>query len=62
VLAVHPKAPLFCGVDNADHGLNPGLAKVLMKNLADWVLTSPHERVCVSKKIDAKFADSDQLI
>ena len=44
VLAVHPKAPLFCAVDNADHGLNPGLAKVLMKNFADWVLSSPHER------------------
>jgi len=23
VLAAHPKAPSFCAVDNADHGLNP---------------------------------------
>ena len=44
VLAVHPKAPLFCAVDNADHGLNPGLAKVLMENFADWVLSSGHQR------------------
>ena len=41
VLAAHPKAPLFCAVDNADHGLNPGLAKVLMENFADWVLEQP---------------------
>ena len=44
VLAAHPKAPLFCAVDNFDHGLNPGLAKALMKNFAEWVLSSPHER------------------
>jgi len=44
VLAVHPNAPLFCAVDNADHGLNPGLAKSLMENFADWLLTSGHPR------------------
>ena len=44
VLAVHPKAPLFCAVDNADHGLNPGLAKALMENFANWVLGSKHQR------------------
>lgn len=44
VLAVHPKAPLFCAVDNADHGLNPGLAKVLMENFADWLLSSRYPR------------------
>ena len=44
VLAAHPTAPLFCAVDNADHGLNPGLAKALMKNFADWVLSSPYQR------------------
>ncbi len=43
-LAAHPKAPLFCAVDNADHGLNPGLAKVLMENFAEWVLASGHPR------------------
>jgi hypothetical protein len=44
VLAVHPKAPLFRAVDNADHWLNPGLAKAVVKNFADWVLSSPHDR------------------
>jgi predicted ATPase len=44
VLAVHPKAPLFCAVDNADHGLNPGLATALIKDFADWVLSAPHQR------------------
>ena len=44
VLAVHPKAPAFCAVDNADHGLNPGLASVLMKHLAEWLLASKVQR------------------
>jgi energy-coupling factor transporter ATP-binding protein EcfA2 len=43
VLAAHPNAPLFCAVDNADHGLNPGLAKVLMENFADWLLSAGHQ-------------------
>ena len=44
VLSVHPRAPLFCAVDNADHGLNPGLATVLMKCFAEWVLSSRDQR------------------
>ena len=44
VLAVHPKAPSFCAVDNADHGLNPGLATALMNKFASWVLSSKIER------------------
>jgi len=44
VLAAHPEAPLFCAVDNADHGLNPGLAKALMEKFADWVLKSKPQR------------------
>lgn len=44
VLAAHPKAPSFFAVDNADHGLNPGLAKVLMEHFADWVLRSQDQR------------------
>ncbi len=40
VLAAHPKAPLFCAIDNADHGLNPGLAKSLMQHFAAWLLES----------------------
>jgi len=44
VLAVHPKAPSFCAVDNADHGLNPGLATALMKQFSDWVLQGKDQR------------------
>lgn len=44
VLAAHPKAPPFFAVDNADHGLNPGLATVLMKKFAEWVLCSNDQR------------------
>ncbi len=44
VLAVHPKAPSFCAIDNADHGLNPGLATALMKKFASWVLSSNIQR------------------
>lgn len=40
VLAAHPQAPSFCAVDNADHGLNPGLAKALTSRFADWLLRS----------------------
>jgi hypothetical protein len=43
-LATHPKAPSFCAVDNADHGLNPGLATVLMKHFSDWILNSKDKR------------------
>jgi energy-coupling factor transporter ATP-binding protein EcfA2 len=44
VIAVHPKAPLFCALDNADHGLNPGLATAVMKKFSNWVLNSSHQR------------------
>jgi len=44
VLASHPQAPSFCAVDNADHGLNPGLATALMKRLAGWILAAKDNR------------------
>jgi energy-coupling factor transporter ATP-binding protein EcfA2 len=44
VLAAHPQAPSFCAVDNADHGLNPGLATALMTHFADWILNSKDNR------------------
>lgn len=44
VLAAHPKAPAFFAVDNADHGLNPGLATELMKHFSDWVLSGENPR------------------
>lgn len=36
VLAGHPSTPRLCAVDNADHGINPRLARALMKCLCDW--------------------------
>ncbi|MBP7125457.1 AAA family ATPase [Myxococcota bacterium] len=44
VLALHPKAPRFLAVDNADHGLNPRLARRLMSCLCRWVLELAPER------------------
>jgi predicted ATPase len=44
VLAAHPRAPSFCAVDNADHGLNPGLATALTEYFADWILRANDQR------------------
>ncbi len=44
VLATHPKAPAFFAVDNADHGLNPALAKRLMQRLSEWLLARTDAR------------------
>ncbi len=41
VIAGHPDSPRFCAVDNADHGLNPRLARSLMRCLCDWYLDAP---------------------
>ena len=38
ILAIHPSAPRFLAIDNADHGLNPRLAKSLFERLCKWVL------------------------
>ncbi len=39
VLAAHPQSPELLAIDNADHGLNPGLAKRLMTAFSDWILS-----------------------
>ena len=44
VLAAHPDSPHFFAVDNADHGLNPRLAKSLFKLLCGWILDGPETR------------------
>jgi predicted ATPase len=44
VLAAHQASPHFFAVDNADHGLNPRLAKALFKMLCGWILDSPEAR------------------
>jgi energy-coupling factor transporter ATP-binding protein EcfA2 len=44
IIAAHPNSPSFCAVDNADHGLNPGLATALIKYFSEWVLQSKDDR------------------
>jgi energy-coupling factor transporter ATP-binding protein EcfA2 len=44
VLAAHPRCPQICAVDNADHGLNPRLARDLFRNICDWYISSPYSR------------------
>ncbi len=44
VLAGHDLSPALCAVDNADHGLNPRLARALMGKLCDWYLNAPQQR------------------
>ncbi len=41
VVAAHPATPAICAVDNADHGLNPRLARSLMSKLCGWYLDAP---------------------
>jgi energy-coupling factor transporter ATP-binding protein EcfA2 len=44
VIAAHVRSPLFCAIDNADHGLNPGLATALTKCFSDWILSANDDR------------------
>ena len=44
VLAGHEASPTLCAVDNADHGLNPRLARSLMSKLCEWYLSAPRPR------------------
>ena len=44
VVAGHEASPALCAVDNADHGLNPRLARSLMKRLCQWYLDSNEPR------------------
>ncbi len=41
VLAVHPRAPHVLAIDNADHGLNPRLARTMMELICSWVIEGP---------------------
>ena len=44
VIAGHEASPVLCAVDNADHGLNPRLARSLMARVCQWYLGSRRER------------------
>ena len=44
VVCGHPRSPSLCAVDNADHGLNPRLARGLIGRLCRWQLEAPEPR------------------
>ncbi len=44
VLSGHRRSPRLCSVDNADHGLNPRMARALVGKLCEWYLSSDVER------------------
>ena len=44
VIAGHENSPRMCAVDNADHGLNPRLARSLMTHVCDWYLETHSPR------------------
>ncbi|MFP4309483.1 MAG: AAA family ATPase [Desulfococcaceae bacterium] len=44
VLAGHPGGPRLFAVDNADHSLNPRLARALFQKICDWYLGAPRPR------------------
>ena len=45
VIAGHKAGPPLCAVDNADHSLNPRLARALMECLCRWYMAmeEPHQ-------------------
>lgn len=43
-IAGHHASPALCAVDNADHGLNPRLARALMEHLCQWYLNGSEPR------------------
>ncbi|MGD0813331.1 MAG: AAA family ATPase [Verrucomicrobiota bacterium] len=44
VLCLHKAAPKLFALDNADHGLNPIIAKNLMRTMCQWLLGAKEER------------------
>ena len=44
VVAAHEASPALCAVDNADHGLNPRMARALMEHLCHWYLDADEPR------------------
>jgi len=44
VISGHRASPALCAVDNADHGLNPRLARSLMEHLCQWYLDADEPR------------------
>ena len=43
-IAGHRASPALCAVDNADQGLNPRMARSLMRHLCEWYLEADEQR------------------
>ena len=43
VLTGHPSSPSVCAIDNADHGLNPRMLRLLMHHLCEWMLQTERQ-------------------
>ena len=43
-IAGHQASPGLCAVDNADHGLNPRMARSLMERMCEWYLGADKPR------------------
>jgi energy-coupling factor transporter ATP-binding protein EcfA2 len=64
VLAGHPLSPRCCAVDNADHGLNPRLARSLMNKLSTWYLGGDRQILITTHNplvLDGLLLDSDDV-
>ena len=44
IISGHDKSPRLCAVDNADHGLNPRLARSLVEHVCGWYLDTSSPR------------------
>ena len=44
IVAGHEHSPRLCAVDNADHGLNPRLARSLIEHVCEWYLQARLQR------------------
>lgn len=48
VLALHPASPKIFAIDNADHGLNPLLARELTRRFCEWILSRNSTQVLLT--------------
>ena len=49
IISGHDKSPRLCAVDNADHGLNPRLARSLIEHVCGWYLdASPARQILLT--------------
>lgn len=48
VIAGHDESPQICAIDNADHGLNPRLARALINRLCDWYIKADRRQLLLT--------------